>query len=271
MKILKQFINPYEAKKLLKGNLSNRTLNHNRVTKYACDIKKGLWVEDTGELIKISRNGRIIDGQHRLEAIIRAGVGIFLHVAYDVQDDVFQVIDSGKPRSAGDVFKIAGVKNYNHLAAIIQLYNNIYKNESTSASVTIENRLSAKELLYLYKENNKYWDDIVKRSINYRLAFQGVLSISEIGSLMALFDNYGDVESDRFMFQLCKGVDVKNNTIILLRNKLISDKLNTQHKMTASIRRALIIKTWNCFIQNKEPKILRFKPEIEDYPKAIFS
>lgn len=269
MRILKQFITPYQATMLLKGNTDNRTLNQNRVTRYANDILKNMWVEDTGELIKISKTGKIIDGQHRLVAIIKAGIGIHLHIAYDIQDDVFQVIDSGKPRSAGDVFKIAGVKNYNNISAIIQLYNNIYNNKSTAASVSIEKRLSAKELLVIYKLNPEYWDDIVKRSINYRLAFQGVLPISEIGALIALFDNYNSEKSDDFISQLCKGVNVSNNAIILLRNKLISDKLNSQHKMSASIKRALIIKSWNYFIKNIEPKILRFKPDFEEYPTAI--
>lgn len=271
MKIIKKYIRPIEAKEMLKNNIGNRTLNQNRVTRYSNDIQKGMWVEDTGELIKISKSGKIIDGQHRLAAIIKSGIGLHLYIAYDVQDEVFQVIDSGKPRSAGDVFKIAGVKNYNNISAILQLYNNIYNNKSTSGTVAIERRLSSKELLSIYNENPSYWDDVTKRSINFRLAFQSVLQISEIGALIALFDNYDSSVSNDFMSQLCKGVDVTNYAIILLRNKLISDKLNTQQKISASIKRALIIKTWNYFINGLEPKILRFSPDKEEYPTAILN
>jgi hypothetical protein len=76
------------------------------VNRYAQDILAGRWKEDTGEVIKVSKSGIVLDGQHRLYAIVKANTPIFLHIAYGIDDSVSDVLDTGSVRSASDVFKL---------------------------------------------------------------------------------------------------------------------------------------------------------------------
>ena len=72
MNITKKLITPSIAKGLLESNTKNRGINELVVSRYANDILKGNWKEDTGEAIKISKMNIILDGQHRLCAIVKA-------------------------------------------------------------------------------------------------------------------------------------------------------------------------------------------------------
>ncbi|NCC66460.1 MAG: hypothetical protein EOM15_17640 [Spirochaetia bacterium] len=66
-------ITPEMATRMLSGNKDNRAINKSRVTLYAKAMKEGRWVEN-GQTIIISTDGFLIDGQHRLTALVAAGV-----------------------------------------------------------------------------------------------------------------------------------------------------------------------------------------------------
>lgn len=110
MKITTTTVTPELAEKLLAGNVNNRRLDTNRVRKYAHEIRSGQW-KTTGDTIKIGSKGRVLDGQHRLAAIVEAKTPVTVALATGVDDDVFDVLDTGKSRTAGDVLRIAGVKS----------------------------------------------------------------------------------------------------------------------------------------------------------------
>lgn len=112
------FINPKLAREMLEfsqrgavnKNNKNRRLNRTKVNKYAEAMKKGKWCL-TGEPIIISADGEILNGHHRLQAAVEAGVGFIATITYDVTDDLsFAHIDVGNMRSRAQVLEMAGVK-----------------------------------------------------------------------------------------------------------------------------------------------------------------
>ena len=58
------------------------------------DMAEGRWVT-THEGIAFDTRGRLIDGQHRLAAIVASGVSLFLWVFRDLPEDAIQVINRG--------------------------------------------------------------------------------------------------------------------------------------------------------------------------------
>lgn len=62
-------ITPRIAKTMLSHNTGNRPLRKAVVQRYATDMENGDW-QDNGDPIRFDTNGRLIDGQHRLEAVI---------------------------------------------------------------------------------------------------------------------------------------------------------------------------------------------------------
>ena len=64
-------ITPELAKKYLANNKINRGLNKNSVAKYATSMQEGRW-KLNGEPIQFNCDGTLINGQHRLQACVRA-------------------------------------------------------------------------------------------------------------------------------------------------------------------------------------------------------
>lgn len=89
-------ITPEIAVEMLKKNTNNyRRVTETRVNQYARKMELGFWQEN-GEPIQFSKDGELLNGQHRLAAIIKSNTTQRMVVVYDVDADVF---DSGKNRS----------------------------------------------------------------------------------------------------------------------------------------------------------------------------
>lgn len=104
MQIQFQTITPEHAADLLaKHNPSNRRLDNRHAQFLAQEMERGTFRPDNGDSIRIDTNGDILDGQHRLAAIIKAGKPVEMLVVSDVDRETFATIDTGKRRTVQDV------------------------------------------------------------------------------------------------------------------------------------------------------------------------
>jgi len=93
-------IGPTQAKQLLKKNANNfRKLSQNKVRTYAHDMINGNW-HLNGHVISISKEGVLLNGQHRLAAVVLSGKKIKLNILYNVPSD--KGMDCGRPRSVAN-------------------------------------------------------------------------------------------------------------------------------------------------------------------------
>lgn len=82
-------------------NPSNRRLNYRVACRYAQDMSSGEW-RHTCQAIVFLADGTLADGQHRLDACIRAGVPFQTDVVTGISDVDRLGIDNNKPRSITD-------------------------------------------------------------------------------------------------------------------------------------------------------------------------
>lgn len=105
-----QTITPELAKQYLAKNTNNyRTLSSAVVSAYATDMKTGNW-KFNGDSIKFNKDGLLVDGQHRLAAIIKSGVSVTMMVITGIENDVI-TFDIGKNRTAGQIAKAQNIPN----------------------------------------------------------------------------------------------------------------------------------------------------------------
>ncbi|KAF7277615.1 hypothetical protein GWI33_002970, partial [Rhynchophorus ferrugineus] len=76
-------ITPDLARQYLAFNTHNRNVRSYRVKGYAADMRDGRWTLN-GEAIKFSADGTLLDGQHRLQAVIEADVAVQMLVVRGV-------------------------------------------------------------------------------------------------------------------------------------------------------------------------------------------
>lgn len=105
-------ITPKIAEKMLESNYSqNRKIKKKTVDSYSDQLKNGLWKDDSAESIKISSTKKLIDGQHRLSAIIQSGVTAVMLVVENITEDAISAIDDGSKRTLSDSILISGIEN----------------------------------------------------------------------------------------------------------------------------------------------------------------
>lgn len=95
-------VTPSQAKLWLGANNGNRKLRGWWVSALAEAIKRGEWIA-SHQGIAFTENGRLIDGQHRLSAIVSANIPVEMLVVRGVPENAFKVIDAGVKRSISDL------------------------------------------------------------------------------------------------------------------------------------------------------------------------
>jgi|SRR5215472_1381737 len=110
-------VTPAMAAAWLSNGGKNRNLSRRRVEQYTAAMRRGEW-RMTYEAIKLDADGQVRDGQHRLTGIVESGTTQMLLVVYGVEEAAFDVMDSGKPRSVGDILSIHDVQRADSMSAV---------------------------------------------------------------------------------------------------------------------------------------------------------
>lgn len=115
-----QTITPAKAAEWLEANTQNRPISKRTVEGFAEAMRRGEW-KVTHQGIAFDETGALVDGQHRLAAIVEAGLPVEMTVFTQVPADGFDVLDTGKKRNAADVLAIEGEKSSIMLAAMVRI------------------------------------------------------------------------------------------------------------------------------------------------------
>ncbi|MEI8288814.1 MAG: hypothetical protein WCH99_05030 [Verrucomicrobiota bacterium] len=105
-------VTPDMAQRWLKNNFRNRSVNDEVVKTYARDMRNGVW-HQTHQGIAFNDIDELIDGQHRLLAIVRARVTVRMMVTFGLKTKIdgsdmttMDCVDRGRKRSVADQLKI---------------------------------------------------------------------------------------------------------------------------------------------------------------------
>lgn len=147
-------ITPDMAKAMLEKNMkSNRRLNHQTVKRYARIMKAGGW-NLTHQGIAFDDKGELIDGQHRLQAIVMANVPITMMVTYGVEHrdgDAF-TIDTGTKRTTQNIIQISGITD--------EVYKNMSNYVSAYMRMKIKTNSSMPEAAEIIGYIDRHYDDV---------------------------------------------------------------------------------------------------------------
>lgn len=114
-RILSRFedISPEKALVYLNGQGKNRAIRKAHVKRLADDMLKGMW-EFPGDPIKFSESRKLIDGQHRLQAVVESNTTQRFLILTGFPERTIHVLDTGVGRSSANVGQIKGL-DINHV------------------------------------------------------------------------------------------------------------------------------------------------------------
>lgn len=264
MKTEKIEITPQLAKEMLATNTAiNRRVSERAVAKYVSEMQKGQWIEDNGEFIKFDTRGQLIDGQHRLLAIIKSGCTIRMWVTRGVDDKAFLTIDTGLPRSIGAIAGISGVAMATQKTSIIRSLIR-YRNLSTADRFAAP---TATDVIRIYNENKSLIDEMTH--IAHNLSNRTAIAIPESiigGFLVFLIEKHPTILD--FFNEVMTGRNITNNAVYLLRERIISASANSKMILPKASKELLVLKAFVHYKNKYQAKTLKVSNE-EDI-KALF-
>ncbi|MFJ8434340.1 hypothetical protein ACIQ9P_23850 [Kitasatospora sp. NPDC094019] len=142
-------VTPEIAEIFLSRNSVNRRLDKSHVQALVEAILRGEW-QLTHQGIGFDRSGRLLDGQHRLHAIVEAGVPVEMFVWGGLSEDVFPVLDTVKRRSAADALSSTGEKYLTLLSSTIR-HVLLFRTMPNEPWVGVRSRMSNDRILAEYK------------------------------------------------------------------------------------------------------------------------
>jgi len=213
-------VTPAMAQEWLNVNTNNRPKNKNTVLHSQTMIENGQW-QINGESIKISDAGTLLDGQHRLQAIVNSGVPVEMFVVRGLSTEAFQTIDAGKARSYGDFLKINGTTSTNPAALAAAARVAMSFNKDTGEYVYSGSKTSVPSLIQ-FTDNHIGLVNCVQTQIT-ALYGKKLCSVSVAAGLNYIFSLVDPEAADTFFSSLATGANLEDGSPVLaLRNRLIS-------------------------------------------------
>ncbi len=242
---------------LLVANTNNRHLGIRHSTRIGKAIKVGDY-ELTGDTIKFSKTtGRLLDGQHRLDGCIREKKSIRTHMVFGLEDNVFDVIDQGKRRSAGDILGLTGIE-YSAMVAAMVSWVMWYQDGGKRSDESRTTRKIKEAALGRMKDITQW----TRLASQIRLSYKHPASI--VGGILYLIGQHDKALAEEFARAWLHGPFTGRNRIFeVLSTRFMQIKHQSQGHINNVVRAALIIQTfnhWNAGVV-ASPKSLSYKKE----------
>jgi hypothetical protein len=241
-------ITPETAAQMLQLNTENRPVVAKHVAFLAREIISGRW-QVNGDTICFS-DDRLVDGQHRLMAIVKSGVPVQTFVIRGVSSQCFATKDTGKKRSTSDVMAINHVNDSKRIAtATYKVW--LYKTTGHMAQNSISP--SPAELMDFYNQNQGIKDSVIAIPGKQKLIIHSLAS-----ALHYLFSEKDPSEADKFWNDVIQGENLQSNdSVFQFRARLVNNAAS-KSKLPMAYISMLAIKAWNFRREGRYSKVLRF-------------
>lgn len=268
-------ITPEKAREYLNTSVGNRPTSWTFVRMYAHSMKAGKWAIN-GQTIKFDTDGHLIDGHHRLLAVIEAGIPVALEVRRGLQHEVFATLDNGNARKAEHVLAIKGSKNWRNAMSVVMAYETIKKSgrlyESNSSTAPKSRRMTNEEKVELYDADPSGFDIATTFAKNVAKKHGlNTLKVSWVGGIFYYLTHdggYKDEQVKPFFTAIFNPRDYNYNACTLLREQIVKVKCSRK-KMAAELLWGITAKAWNGYITGTPIRNLRYQIGKEELPKLI--
>jgi hypothetical protein len=242
-------VTPEAASRMLGTMEHNRKQRRTVIERYAREMIAGHW-KLNGEPIIIGHDGKLKDGQHRLNAVVMAKVAVPMLVVRGVLEDAMPSIDTGSSRSYGDVVTLRGGASLGPQMASIARTWWLYENTEYLTSRT---SLSHQEIDEIIRQHPVIEDGAFRA---HRSTFKRHIPISVFGFAFAYLSEKHDPEiAELFLSTVEKGANLDDDDpIFALRRILIETERRDQRRILA-----LVIKAYNEWIDGERVQLLGWR------------
>ena len=261
-------VTPLIASQWLETQEGNRPVKQSVVEKYAMSMRDGEWTE-TGETIKFDIHNNLIDGQHRLFAVLETEKTLPFEVVWGLPTSARDRMDTGSIRSGSDVLGMHGVSYPRAVFPALGILKSYLAGQLPSIYYSGRNRISNAEAYDMFLQYPSI-EHSATLTANM-LPLRRLMPRSYAAFLHYIFSQVSVEANQIFWAKLVSGADLGHDDAVLhLREKLIANKGAVgRAKMDITLFLALCIKTWNGFRRGKPVYRIQYRPTFEQFPRAI--
>lgn len=255
-------ITPEKALSYLRKTQGNRNFKTDQVMTFAAHMKRGEWVVNN-DCITFDTTGTLVDGHHRLLAVIAANMTVEMGVLRGVEPKARDTINSGTSRTFADRLKFHGVQNSTQRAAFL----------TSAVRIVVGANVSLKSI-----DDMHTWEPPFKKAIDtyFSLGCAGsnvrhMRSAKAAGPLIVAF-KADPVRMTEFYGSLRDGANLRANAPALkLREFLITDSQGESRFKTAPDLTTKVFAACKAYLDNREITKLQPSDTAVSYFRALYS
>lgn len=267
-------ITPEVARTMLQRKNINRSIRLSQLRRLKRALEHARW-QINGETIIFDHEGRLVEGQHRLQAAVDLQQTIWALVVHGIDRERFKTMGQGSKRTAGDILGIQGVKNATSIAAALRW---VYRYE-TGQMMNPHPDITDDELTDTLPRH-----EAILQSIPFGRECQGITAPGLATALHYLFRTGpapqpqamrgrgrpgasvkdwtgGDLMrrkgmADRFFRMLATGEDLQTgDPLLVLRRRILQPKgaRRSRYVLRDEVKAPMIVHAWNLVVM--EPGI----------------
>ena len=223
-------ITPDLASALLERNSDNRPLNKGRVSLYAADMAEGRWALN-GEPIIVSSDGMLNDGQHRVAAIIAAGIPVQSMITFGILRETRVTTNQGKVKGAGAYLGMGGIKHANVVAGAARI---VCAYEASNFEYVATNRVSNAQTMARVDTGIM---DAAARCMVVHEKMGPFIAPSPLAFCHYIFTRIDAATADKYFDALVLGNNLSfGNPALSVRNKLLLMSRDRANKIEVVMR-----------------------------------
>jgi hypothetical protein len=229
---------------LLRNNArkSNRPIDQGNLCKLLTDVQNDDFTYNGASFV-LSTDGDILDGQHRLTAIVQTGVTLVAVIATGVQVKAQRDMDSGKARTLADNLTMDSELYPSTLAAVLI---GLQAWERGERSTHQSSRGTTINTSYHFLEKHPETRQIAKEAFTLATKIPG-FGPKPLAQFMWAFDKLSVRDRKDFFDKLASGAGLpEGDPILQLRNFLQKDAQSAA-TVTPHHRAAMLCRAWNMY------------------------
>lgn len=246
-------ITPDMAVEILELNKINRPLRQETVNRIARQIAAGKW-RYNGETIKITHTLDVLDGQHRLWAIIEAKRAVETLVAFGIDREAFETIDTLRAnRTLGDTIALEGQLQYRNYVGQALAWLIRYERGTVEKFRAPSNRIENADVKEAFRANPN-----IVHAVQQGVKVRKLVNASLVAVFYYVLANQNTALADQMIEILRDPSKTKvANPFYLLRHYLVNERT---HKDPVKVL-ALMVKAANAAYAGKELTALEWRPQ----------
>jgi hypothetical protein len=249
------------ATQLLDSNNLNRPISDQHVQRIAGQIREGKW-RFNGDTIKISEDESVLDGQHRLWAVMESKTAVETILVRGLKREAFTTIDTiRRPRSGGDTIALSGIVLHRNQIAMALSWLLRWQRGVIHEYKAPQHRIENSDIEAAFTAHPG-----MARALEVASKVRAIANPAVIGFAYYAMANQNTEVAEKFIYVMRDpaGVGV-NYPFFRLRSYFVTDRT---HRKDPVMSIALIFKAANAVCEGREMQVLAWRSQGEK-PEAF--